>query len=204
MGNKNMDVLSNVRVVPMIDSNFVKPLRLLFCLNGKERAWDLVRIHESVSVILFNKTNKKLILVKQFRPAVYYNSIPECDRCGPIDTSKYPPSIGRTLEICAGIVDKKKSLADFAVEAEKLEYVIQYRSGVGISGDLQTMYYAEVEEDMRVSKGGGNPDEGEEIELIEMTIQEVEAYLLQKSVSSPAALLFALQWFLNKKAPLYL
>ena len=75
---------------------------------------------------------------------------------------------------------------------------------MGISGDLQTMYYAEVEEDMRVSKGGGNPDEGEEIELIEMTIQEVEAYLLQKSVSSPAALLFALQWFLNKKAPLYL
>merc|ERR1712035_40057 len=123
-----MDGLSNVRIVPMVNSNF----------NGKERIWDLVRIHESVAVILFNTTSKKLIFVKQFRPAVYYNSIPESDRFGPIDTTKYPASLGYTLEVCAGIVDKTKSLAEitveeiyeecgFKVEADKLEYIIQFR-----------------------------------------------------------------------------
>lgn len=70
--------------------------------------------------------------------AVYYNSIPESDRFGPIDTTKYPASLGYTLEVCAGIVDKTKSLAEitveeiyeecgFKVEADKLEYIIQFR-----------------------------------------------------------------------------
>jgi len=207
-----MDGLSNVQIVPMVDSNFVKPLRMIFCLNGRERKWDLVRVHRSVAIILFNTTNKKMIFVKQFRPAVYYNSIPENDRCGTIDTTKYPASLGYTMEVCAGIVDKAKSLAEIAVEeiyeecgfkteAEKLEYVIQFRSGVGISGDVQTLYYAEVSEEMRVNSGGGNPEEGEEIELIEMSIKEVEDYLSQPSVSSPGGFLFALQWFLAHKAP---
>jgi len=145
---------------------------------------------------------------------VYYNSIPDCDRSGPIDTIKYPASLGYTLEVCAGIVDKAISLSEIAVEeiyeecgfkigAEKLEYIIQFRSGVGISGDVQTLYYAEVSEDLRVNSGGGNAEEGEEIELVEMSIQEVEDYLSQPSVSSPGSFLFALQWFLSKKAPQY-
>ena len=60
------------------------------------------------------------------------------DRTNPIDTEKYPASLGITLELCAGIVDKKKSLAEIAVEEileecgykvdpEKLEYIIQFQ-----------------------------------------------------------------------------
>jgi len=58
--------------VPMVDSNFVKPLRMIFCLNGRERKWDLVRVHRSVAIILFNTTNKKMIFVKQFRPGILF------------------------------------------------------------------------------------------------------------------------------------
>lgn len=31
-----------------------------------------------------------------------------------IDTKKYPPSLGMTIELCAGIVDKSQSLAETA------------------------------------------------------------------------------------------
>lgn len=70
---------------------------------------------------------------------MYYNSIPAEDRQGPlIDTEKYPAKLGITLELCAGIVDKNKSLSEIAAEEileecgykvdhEKLERIIQFR-----------------------------------------------------------------------------
>lgn len=46
--------------------------------------------------------------------AVYYSMVPiedvEYDK--EIDTNKYPTSLGFTIELCAGIVDKEKSLAE--------------------------------------------------------------------------------------------
>lgn len=50
------------------DSPYVKPFRLFYVQNGVEKNWDLLKVHDSVSIILFNKTNNRLIFVKQFRP----------------------------------------------------------------------------------------------------------------------------------------
>ena len=55
--------------------------------------------------IIYNKSSDKLILVKQFRPSVYATILHK-------NPSKRIPSnsdgdIGITLELCAGIVDKK-------------------------------------------------------------------------------------------------
>lgn len=211
---KNMDELSDVMTVPLTNSNFVQPFRMLFKQAGKDKSWDLVKVHESVAIIIFNISSKKLVFVKQFRPAVYINSIPAEDRSNPIDTTKYPAKLGFTLELCAGIVDKKKSLTEIAAEEileecgykidhQNLEYIIQFHSGVGLSGDPQTIFYAEVTDEMKVSSGGGNSEEGELIDVVEMSIAEVETFLSQKSVPSPGGFLFGLQWFFNKKASLY-
>lgn len=114
--------------------------------------------------------------------------------------------------LCAGIVDKTKDLALTAKEEvleecgyeaplESFEKVLKYRSGVGVSGDQQTMFYVEVTDKMKVSQGGGLADEGEMIEVVEMSIPEVRQYLNQSDVNSPGGLLFGLMWFLNNKAP---
>lgn len=42
----NMDDLSDVVTVPLENSNFVKPFRMLFKHAGKDRLWDLVKVHE--------------------------------------------------------------------------------------------------------------------------------------------------------------
>lgn len=47
---------------------------------------------------------------------VYYNSIPAEDRKNPIDTEKYPSSLGVTIELCAGIIDKDKPIEEIAKE----------------------------------------------------------------------------------------
>lgn len=51
-------------------------------------------------------------------PAVYYEMIRKMG-CKPnerVDTTKYPAKLGITLELCAGIVDKKLPLKEIAKE----------------------------------------------------------------------------------------
>lgn len=61
---------------------------------------------------------------------------------------------------------------------------------------MQTLFYCEVTDDMKVAGGGGVDDEL--IDVIEMSIPEVQAYMKQEMVVSPPSFMFAMQWFLAK------
>ncbi|XP_023718153.1 uridine diphosphate glucose pyrophosphatase NUDT14 [Cryptotermes secundus] len=208
-----MNDIRNVKLSSLGDSNYVKPLRMHYTQNGIEKTWDLIKIHDSVSILIYNTTRKVLIFVKQFRPAVYFASIPEYDRQMIIETSKYPPECGITLELCAGIVDKNLALEEVArievleecgydIPVSNLERIISYRSGIGVCGDNQTIFYAEVTDNMKVGKGGGNLEEGELIEVVEMTVPQAKEYINKGTVLSPGGFIFALLWFFQNKSTL--
>lgn len=87
---------------------------------------------------LFPSSTLSLLLLSFVSTAVYLASIPEHDRGMKIDTSKYPPESGITLELCAGIVDKDLPLEEIArtevleecgydVPVSKFERIIAYR-----------------------------------------------------------------------------
>lgn len=206
-----MDQIDNVSIGKCDDSLYIRPARMNYTQNGDARSWDLMRIHDSVSVVIFNVERKVLLFVKQFRPAVYYNRVPfEQTKKGVIDSSKYPGSLGLTVELCAGIVDKEQSLEEtvrdeileecgYNVPLSKIERVTSYRSGVGVTGSVQTLYYAEVSDAMNTHPGGGNKQEGECIEVLEMTLPEAQRLIYDETVPRPASLLFALMWFFDKK-----
>ncbi|XP_076048526.1 uridine diphosphate glucose pyrophosphatase NUDT14-like [Oratosquilla oratoria] len=208
-----MDDIKDVTLEPLKDSQFVKPSRMNYKQNGVSKIWDLVSLHESVSVIIFNTERQRLIVVKQFRPAVYYSGVSKEERAkGKVDTEVFPGNSGLTLELCAGIVDKTSDLAKtakeevleecgYSVPVEAFEKVITYRSGVGVSGDRQTMFYVEVTDAMKVSQGGGLASEGEMIDVVEMTLEAAHKYLEEPEVNSPGGFLFALLWFFQNKAP---
>lgn len=104
---------SKIRFVPFPqDSPWLRPLRMEYVQDNKTNNWDLMRAHMSVMIIVFNISRKKLIMVKQFRPAAYFSCLPDNQEVP--DMQKYPPSLGVTLELCAGIVDKNKSLVEIA------------------------------------------------------------------------------------------
>nr|CAD7589217.1 unnamed protein product [Timema genevievae] len=73
------------------------------------------------------------------------------------------------------------------------------QSGIGTSGDKQTMFYVEVTDQMKKGPGGGNPKEGELIEVVEMSISEATSYMAQHEVQSPGGFMFALMWFFHNK-----
>jgi len=86
-----MDSVESIRLGPLPpDSPYMKPFRLYYVQNGKEKNWgnflqliidfyanfykfdyyaipDLIKAHDSVAIIVFNKTRNVLIAVKQFR-----------------------------------------------------------------------------------------------------------------------------------------
>ena len=69
-----------------------------------------------------------------------------------------------------------------------------------LDGNKKTLFYAEVSEKDKVSNGGGVAAEGEMIEVVELSVDEVKDYLKMPNANSPASTLHGLQWFLLNKA----
>ncbi|CAK9303922.1 unnamed protein product [Gordionus sp. m RMFG-2023] len=181
------------------NSNYIKPLRIEFEQDNKLKIWDFIKSHDSVSIILYNKTRDVLIFVKQFRPAIYANRLD-----GLIDGNKLSFDAGFSLELCA---EEVKEEVGYQISVGQLKYVNTYRAGVGINGAKSLMYYCEVTDEMKKFKGGGIDNEN--IKIIEMTPSEAEnIFILSNNVykdssedkeSNPttSSLLFGLLWFLR-------
>nr|XP_033338370.1 uridine diphosphate glucose pyrophosphatase NUDT14-like [Megalopta genalis] len=201
----------NVRDIRIEDcpsgSPWLRPVRIYYRQDGEQRDWDVAKVHDGVSILIFNTSRKKLVFVRQFRPAYFYTTLPETR--GLIDLEKYPPKLGLTLEICAGIVDKDKSLVEivrdelkeecgYEAPAETIKLINTF--GYTTSSVYKnTLFYVEVTDEMRTHPGGGIASAGELIEIVEMSIPEVKQYINSKEVQSPPSFLYGVTWFLLNK-----
>ncbi|XP_026120689.1 uridine diphosphate glucose pyrophosphatase-like [Carassius auratus] len=145
--------------------------------------------------------------------------VPEDDKAGEASegtSSHQPPaSAGVTYELCAGLVDKPNlSLEEIArqevleecgydVSVTKLRKITSYRSGVGVTGSKQTMFYAEVSEENRVGEGGGKPQEGELIEVVKVPLHEAMTFAFDESIPKTMGVIFSFIWFHSNMSPKY-
>ena len=182
--------IENFTLEPLDNPAFISTALASFVHNGKPRNWEVVTAHDSVAILVYHKEKDAFILVKQFRPAVYLNN-----------------DDGMTVELCAGIVDKKLSLAEIAMEeieeecgykvsVEEIEKIISFYTSVGFAGSKQTLYYAEVDERMRVNEGGGVDDE--QIEVITLPVSEAKALIYDERIAKTPGLMFAFMWYFDK------
>lgn len=77
------------------------------------------------------------------------------------------------------------------------------RNGVGTTAALQTMYFAEVTDSMRVSKGGGLVEEGEMIDVVDIPVSEAMEFVMDDNVNKPVGMMFAVLWFFQNKSKYY-
>lgn len=217
-----MDEVKLHSVDELDNSAYIRPMKVIYSQkDGIKKRWDYIRVHDSVAVLIYNVTLNCIIMVKQFRPAVYMHDCHrKCDALGKttdktvLDVSEeYPASKGIMYEMCAGIADKEdKTPAELAAmevleetgydaPVENFEVISRYRSGIGTQGSVQTLFYVEVTETMKVHKGGGLESEGEIIETYQLPVQNIQEFIDDKtSMDRPSSCLFALMWFLaNKK-----
>lgn len=182
--------ITNFRLEPLEDTKYITASLAKYEQNGIKKDWEVVKAHDSVAILIYHKEHNNFVLVKQFRPAVYI-----CNQDG------------MTVELCAGLVDKKLTLGQIAreeileecgydVSVESLEYITAFHTSVGFAGSKQTLYYAEVDEPMRVSAGGGV--EGELIEVIELPLPEAKKFIYDESIAKTPGLMFAFMWWFDK------
>ncbi len=115
------------------------------------------------AILLYNCRNKTVILTRQFRYPAYVNG-----------------SDGFLIEACAGVLEEHDPLACVVREAEEetgfhvshAQKVFESFMSPGAVTERLRFFIGEYEESDRKSKGGGKHGEGEDIEVLEMTLDE--------------------------------
>lgn len=182
--------IKHFRLEPLEDPQFISASLATYEQNGVAKDWEVVEAHDSVAILIYHREHDSFVLVKQFRPAVYLNN-----------------GDGMTVELCAGLVDKRLTLSQiakeeieeecgFGVPVEQLEKITTFHTSVGFAGSRQTLYYAAVDEGMRISAGGGIDDEL--IEVIELPVSESERFIYDESIAKTPGLMFAFMWWRDK------
>jgi UDP-sugar diphosphatase len=113
--------ITEIRFARLSDSIYLQPHRIHYIQDGKQRIWDLTKAYDSVVILVFNTSRNKFVFVRQFRPASYCACLPKNERQQVVDLKKYPPTLGLTIELCCGAVDKDKTLAEIAQDEVREE-----------------------------------------------------------------------------------
>lgn len=185
--SKMQNRIEQFTLKPLEDPKFISTALATFEQNGIAKSWEIVKAYDSVAILIYHAKRDAFILVRQFRPAVYINN-----------------DDGLTIELCAGIVDKKLSLEQIAkeeIEEEcgydvplgKIEKITSFYTSVGFAGSRQTLYYVEVDESMRVSEGGGV--DAEQIEVVTLPVKEAKAMISDEGIAKTPGLMFAFLWW---------
>lgn len=186
------NIITNVNTTTLDETKFVHPVKITYTQNGINKDWEAVKSFDSVAVLLYHEEKNAFLLVKQFRPPVYLN-----------DQSKT-----FTYELCAGIVDKQKSLeviaqeeideeCGYQVPLEKIEKITSFYTNVGVSGGKQSLYYAPINESMKVHEGGGIHDEL--IETMLLPVDDFKQFIYDESKAKTPGLMFSFFWFMDNK-----
>jgi UDP-sugar diphosphatase len=185
-----INVIEDLEISELKDTKFIHPVKVTYNQNGKSKTWEAVQSHNSVAILLYHTQKNAFLLVKQFRAPVYLN-----------DSSKT-----FTYELCAGLVDKDKSLEEIAqeeideecgyhVELNDVLKITSFYTNVGISGGCQHLFFAKIDESMRIHDGGGINDE--QIELLFLPIEQSDEFIFDESKAKTPGLMFSFYWFLK-------
>ncbi len=183
--------ITDFKTSKLTKTQFVHPVKISYLQDGQPRVWEAVKSHDSVSILLYHTQKDTFVLVKQFRPPVYL-------------TDK---NFLFTYELCAGIVDKNCSLEQIAkeeifeecgydVKIQNIQKISSFFTNVGISGAKQYLYFATVDESMKVHEGGGIHTE--QIELEYLKLSDAKKFLYDESKAKTPGLMFAFMWYFDE------
>ena len=136
------------------------------------------------ALLPYNLARRTVMLVKQFRYPAYVNG---CDDL--------------MIEAAAGLLDNESPEKRIRAEAEEeIGYRLQdirkifeaYMSPGSVTEKLH-FFVGEYQPDMKIGDGGGNPDEGEDIEVLELSIDEALAMISDGRIMD-AKTIMLLQW----------
>ncbi len=129
--------------------------------NQKREVYDR---GNGAAVLLYNTKENKVLLTKQFRMPAYLNKHPD----------------GMLVEACAGLLDELDPETAIIKEIEEetgyrvpaVKKVFEAYMSPGAVTEILYYFIAPYDESMKISEGGGNPEETENIEVLELDFKE--------------------------------
>jgi nudix-type nucleoside diphosphatase (YffH/AdpP family) len=120
------------------------------------------------ALLPYNLARRTVMLVKQFRYPAYVNG---CDDL--------------LIEAAAGLLDNESPEKRIRAEAEEeigyrlrdIRKIFEAYMSPGSVTEKLHFFVGEYQPDMKIGSGGGNPDEGEDIEVLELSIDEALAMI---------------------------
>jgi nudix-type nucleoside diphosphatase (YffH/AdpP family) len=119
---------------------------------------------DSVAAIILNRETQRVLFVNQFKYPTY---------------EKGPGWISETV---AGVLEvdedpeeaiQREILEETGYKARKLTHIATFYVSPGGSSERIILYYAEVDSTDKVSSGGGLASEGEDIQIVELSLPEL-------------------------------
>ncbi|MEO1437893.1 MAG: GDP-mannose pyrophosphatase NudK [Bacteroidota bacterium] len=116
------------------------------------------------TILLYNKTQRTVILTRQFRLPTYVNGNPD----------------GLLIEACAGLLDKnnaedavrKEAQEETGYQVQDVEKIFEAYMSPGSVTEIVHFFIGEYTPDMKTSEGGGLAEEQENIEVIELLFEK--------------------------------
>lgn len=170
----------------------IEEARLRHELYNGTMSEEIVRLNlsrgDSVAVILHNPVRRTVILTEQFRYPAY-------DPTGVRGT-------GWLIETPAGMIDPGESPADavrreveeeIGYEVHEIRYISTFFVSPGGTSERILLFYASVSKENRLHDGGGLIEEGEDIRVIEMPVEDALRHMSTGDIAD-AKTIIGLQW----------
>ncbi|MGI9287708.1 MAG: NUDIX domain-containing protein, partial [Pseudomonadales bacterium] len=136
------------------------------------------------TVLLYNKAQKTVVLIRQFRYPAYANGYE-----------------GTLVETCAGVLDeddpetcvRKETEEETGYQLEHVEKVLEVFMSPGAVTEKIYFFIAEYSPDARIGGGGGLEGDGEDIEVLELPFAEA-LQMIQRGEICDAKTIMLLQY----------
>ena len=144
----------------------------------------------SVAVLIHDLSTDRVVLLEQFRQAICKNYVYKNLFEIPAGTI----GAGESAEDCA----RREVLEEVGVAVKTVQKIHEFFPSPGANSEKITIFYAPVNSGELVAKGGGLPEEGEDILVHWITREEVASMLADMQISDGKTIV-AFEWFLRQK-----
>ena len=165
MNNPEIKITKN----EILSDNWYTLRKITYDYRKKDGAWE-TQTREAydrgngATILLYNKTNKTVVLTRQFRMPTYLNG----------------NETGMMIEACAGLLDtedaeeciRRETEEETGYSIREVKKVFEVYMSPGSVTETICFFTGEYTKDMKINDGGGLSEEHEEIEVLEFLFED--------------------------------